>query len=261
MSKNGPVSPILKYHHLLTQRAIVAYLALASLSDEGGYCEKPQAEIAAVASISTRHLRRGLRDLEEICLIQTTTSYSRTKRRKRNVYRLTAESEWSSDHSDNMESDLSPDHSDNMESDSPPTIRTTWSPIGADHSDNMESEHDHDMIHEGKLEKEIVNYLLRWVDQPTRGRLARLEHVTPDYALRVTNYFYQGIYPKWVEKNPAGWLIRIMENGDEPPAVQMELPEETLESTFFRSRGLSSQEIEADARLPGSRLGNDGIWR
>jgi len=64
-----------------------------------------------------------------------------------------------------------------------------------------------------------------------------------------------------INKNPVGWIYRMIEAGHPPPALQIPMPGGSLDIPFA-SRGMTRAEIQ-ESRSPtdGAILGDDGIWR
>lgn len=229
------------------------YRALVAMS-KNGQCEVQQPELAELAGVSVRHLRRLVRELHEIGVIEVQPLRDRRGYKTKSRYILKS--------LEDTGSPLGFSPRGHWES-SRDGLKDSWSPLGPPRG-LQESEHVN-MHDDDAINFKILN-LLDFFTEPGRSYCASKCTLEQAKAWRSLKDYYD-THELWeavgVTKNPIGWIYRMIELGHPPPAIQIPLPGAAADMSGFSSRGMTKEEIEADhpMRQAGATLGEDGKWR
>jgi hypothetical protein len=79
---------VLLHWKTLTSKALAAYAVLETMSPDGRQCDADQGDIAELAGMSDRHLRRAIKELEAIGLVEVAPLHDRKGYKARNRYIL-----------------------------------------------------------------------------------------------------------------------------------------------------------------------------
>jgi hypothetical protein len=160
------------------------YAALSKLADPAGWCWAYQAEIASQASLSTRHLRRGIAALEAAGLVQV-----RRELYLRNTYFLPQLADKTESAADKVLSGMKEDSgSEGMSA-----------MIHDDHDDDKRKKQHLLFLHEGQRRKRLLQ-----------------SHLTPEYLQAWDSWWSAGQFGRL--RNPAGWANSEIKQGHWPPA-------------------------------------------
>jgi hypothetical protein len=174
------------------------YGALSKLADPSGWCRAYQAEIASQASLSTRHLRRGIGALEAAGLVQV-----RRGPYLRNAYFL-------------------PQLADKTESAADKVLSGMKEDSG---SAGLSA-----MIHD---DDERKKQFLLFLHEGQRRKRLQQSHLTPEYLQAWDSWWSAGQFGHL--RNPAGWANSEIKQGHWPPARLPTLFEAALDAEALAS--------------------------
>ena len=253
---NGDLSQVILAHQKqLSHKSLLAYIAIDSLAIEGR-CDAYQPELAEMAGMSRRHLIRAVAELETIGLVRVKRHYDREQQKTKNTYFLL---NYRPDQSDKRVT-LPPDQSDK---------RVTLPPNNTSNKPKKEGNvtEESPMIHGCMMDDDKLK-ILDFIHGSNRQKCAEVLTVEQARRWREVKDFYD-LHELWepllkLTKNPVGWIVRSIERGDEPPPLQLPMPEGQIDLSEFRSRGMSVDEIAAAGSSEGELGLNDQgllVWR
>ena len=231
------------------------YQAIVALSKDG-QCDAKQEQLTKLAEVSERHLRRIVRELTHMGLIEVVRVWDNRIGKVHNRYFIL----WQ------------PDSGSPVGRGATGLLESGWSgatglpesgwggqpdsgsPVGR----NMYE----DMMHEEEINFKKLDFL-DFFSEPGRSYRAKNCTLEQAQAWRSVKDFYD-THDLWQPlgiSNPIGWIYRMMELGQPPPALQIPLPESSIDLSPFTSRGMTQDEIQAKLSSDGATLGPDGIWR
>lgn len=179
------------------EKRVALYLALLALADQTGRCRAYQDQLAALAKVSTRHLRRLLADLAAAGLVQI-QPYPRPQP---NDYFLP----------------LLAVFKESPNSNQPDSPRSTKEePTGQRVESAMSHEHDDEPL------PDKINRHLEFLHEGQRQERLAQSHCTPAFLLAWDNWWAAGRFGRL--RNPAGWANLQIKQGRWPPVAPTPLP-------------------------------------